>query len=303
MRVLYLVILLLAIHNVEATTALTVEEVAPGVYVHFGKHELPDKINHGAIANIGFIVGKRCVAVIDTGGNPGQGMALKQAIAETTDTPVCYVINTHVHPDHVYGNIAFKAPGVRFVGHHKLERALMSRAGYYMDKAAEQLDVTLTEKNFIAPDLPVKKHLKIDLGGRELMLTAHQTAHTDNDLTVYDANTDLLWISDLLFIEHLPVIDGSLKGWIAELRRFEKNAYKIVIPGHGPVVTDWPKSMQPQIQYLEALLVEIRELIKAGKYIEDAVEQVGLSFKDRWRLFDQFHRRNVTTAFAELEWE
>lgn len=302
MRVLYLFLLFIVSWQATAD-ALTVEEVAPGIYVHFGKHELPDKVNHGAIANIGFIVGNRCVAVIDTGGNPDQGLALKQAVAETTDRPVCYVINTHVHPDHIYGNIAFKAPAVKFIGHHKLERAMASRAGFYIDKAADQLDVTLTEKNFIAPDLPVKKHMKIDLGGRELMLTAHQTAHTDNDLTVYDKTTDTLWISDLLFIEHLPVIDGSLKGWLAELKRFEHHDYKAVIPGHGPAVTDWPKSMQPQKLYLEALLTEIREMIDAGKYIEDAVEQVGLRFKDRWRLFDQFHRRNVTTAFAELEWE
>ena len=302
MRILFIFLLLMAGRQVMAA-ALTVEEVAPGIYVHFGKHELPDKVNHGAIANIGFIVGNRCVAVIDTGGNPSQGKALKQAIVEVTDKPICYVINTHVHPDHIYGNIAFKTEGVKFVGHHKLERAMASRAGFYIDKAADQLDVMLTGKNFIAPDLPVKKHMKIDLGGRELMLTAHQTAHTDNDLTIYDKTTDTLWIADLLFIEHLPVIDGSLKGWLAEMKRFEQQEYKVVIPGHGPVVTDWPKSMQPQKHYLESLLTEIREMIKAGKYIEEAVEEVGLRYKNQWKLFDQFHRRNVTTAFAELEWE
>ena len=303
MRILYLLILFCCTHPVFAVSALTVEEVASGIYVHFGKHELPDKVNHGAIANIGFIVGDRCVAVIDTGGNPNEGWALKQAVQATTNKPICYVINTHVHPDHIYGNIAFKEPGVRFVGHQKLERAMATRAGYYIDKAAEQLDVVLTADNMIAPDLRVKKHMKIDLGGRELMLTAHQTAHTDNDLTVHDAKTDTLWIADLLFIEHLPVIDGSLKGWLAELERLEKHPYKVVIPGHGPVVTDWPKSMQPQKRYLESLLTEIREMINSGKYLEDAVEQVGLRFKDQWRLFDQFHRKNVTTAFAELEWE
>ncbi|MCK5188688.1 MAG: MBL fold metallo-hydrolase, partial [Methylococcales bacterium] len=79
---------------------LSIEAVAPGIYVHYGKHQLPNKNNHGAIANIGFIVGKRCVAVIDTGGNPAQGYALKKAIEKTTATPVCYIINTHVHPDH-----------------------------------------------------------------------------------------------------------------------------------------------------------------------------------------------------------
>ena len=283
--------------------ALSIKEVASGVYVHFGKHELPNKTNHGAIANFGFIIGESCVAVIDTGGNPKQGYALKKAIERTTDKPVCYVINTHVHPDHIYGNIAFKQPGVKFIGHNKLARAMATRAAYYIDKADEQLNVKLTANNFIAPDTEVTKPLTIDLGGRKLTLTAHPTAHTDNDLTVFDLNTNTLWMSDLLFIEHIPVIDGSLKGWLSELKRLEKLDYQFVIPGHGPVVTDWPKSMQPEKQYLQLLLTDIRKMIAQGLFIEQAIKQVGYSERKKWKLFDQFHKRNVTTAFAELEWE
>ncbi len=286
-----------------AQQPLTVEQVAPGIYLHFGVHEVPDRHNHGAIANIGFIVGDDCVAVVDTGGNPQQGLALKSAIRATTDKPVCYVINTHVHPDHIYGNAAFKDGKVHFIGHHKLARAMAVRGEYYIDKAADQLDVALTADNLVPPDMPVKKHMVINLGNRELVLTAHPTAHTDNDLTVYDKNTDTMWLSDLLFIGHLPVIDGSLKGWLAELERLEKHQYAHVIPGHGPFVTDWPAAMQPHKRYLTTLLTEIREMIRQGKFLEEAVATVGRSESRNWQLFDQFHRKNVTTAFAELEWE
>ncbi len=134
-------------------------------------------------------------------------------------------------------------------------------------------------------------------------MTAHPTAHTDNDLTVFDMKSKTLWMSDLLFIEHIPVIDGSLKGWLGELERMEKHNYKLVVPGHGSVVTDWPKSLQPEKEYLLVLLTEIREMIAKGKFIEEAIAKVGYSEKDKWKLFDQFHKRNVTTAFAELEWE
>lgn len=283
--------------------AFTLTEVTPGIYVHFGRHELPNRQNHGAIANIGFIVGDSCVAVIDTGGNPEQGYALKKAVDKTTDKPVCYVINTHVHPDHIYGNIAFKQPNVKFIGHKNLARAMATRGSYYIEKANEQLDIKLNDKNIIPPDLAVTNKMTLDLGGRKLILTAHPTAHTDNDLTVFDLNSNTVWMADLLFIEHLPVIDGSLKGWISELKRLEKIDYKLVIPGHGPVVTDWPKSLQPEKHYLQTLLTEIREMIAKGRFIEDAIAQVGYSEKNNWLLFDQFHKRNVTTAYAELEWE
>ncbi len=303
MQSLFILYLLFASQIIAAAPVLSITEVAPGIYVHFGAHEWPNTHNHGAIANIGFIVGERCVAVIDTGGNPAQGQALKNAIAHTTDKPICYVINTHVHPDHIYGNSAFKASGVKFIGHEKLARAMSARGLYYLDKAPALLGIQLTASDIIPPDVEVKDTLDIDLGGRTLKLTAYQPAHTDNDLSVYDAQTDTLWLADLLFMEHLPVIDGSLKGWLAVLENLAQQSYKTVIPGHGPVVTDWLQSMRPEQNYLNLLQTEIRAMIKEGRYLEEALETVGYSAKDQWQLFDQFHRKNVTAAFAELEWE
>jgi quinoprotein relay system zinc metallohydrolase 2 len=286
-----------------ALAPLSVNQIAPGIYMHQSEHHWPDRDNHGEIANIGFIVGDNCVAVIDSGGSPQQGIALRIVIKQTTTKPVCYVINTHVHPDHIYGNIAFKAPGVKFVGHHKLARAMASRAPHYLSRAEETLDIRVNQAHIIPPDLQVKDSMSLNLGNRELVLTAHPTAHTDNDLSIYDKTTDTLWAADLLFLEHIPVIDGSIKGWLAELDRLEKNHFKLVIPGHGKPVTDWPASMQPQKAYLSGLASEIRTAIKQGKTLEQAVDSVELSAKDHWQLFDQFHRKNVTIAFAELEWE
>ena len=298
----FLLLLFLLISQ-NAIANLSVTEVSPGIFVHFGKHQLPNTKNHGAVANIGFIVGESCVAVIDTGGNPNQGFALKKAIEKTTKTPICYVINTHVHPDHIYGNIAFKQPGVKFIGHEKLARAMSARGQFYNDRSEDLLGVKLTAKHLIPPDQSVKKQMTIDLGGRKLVLTAHPTAHTDNDLTVLDKKTNTLWMSDLLFLEHIPVIDGSLKGWLNELKRMEKISYKYVVPGHGPLVTDWPKSLQAEKSYLQLLLTDIRKMIKKGQFLEQAVTEVGYSEKDKWKLFNQFHKMNVTTSFAALEWE
>lgn len=303
MKTLVIYLSVLISMSVSASGSLDIEQVAPGVFVHFGKSELPDKANHGAIANIGFIVGKNCVAVIDSGGNPEQGYALKNAITKTTDTAICYVINTHVHPDHIYGNIAFKQSGVQFIGHHKLARAMSTRGSYYLDKARDQLDIQLSQNDLIPPDIEVNKHMVLDLGGRKLILTAHPTAHTDNDLTVRDVQTNTMWMSDLLFLEHLPVIDGSLLGWLKEIDRMEHNQYDRVIPGHGPLVTDWPKSIEPEKTYLTKLASEIRTMIKQGVFLEQAIEKVGYSEQAHWLLFDEFHKRNVTTSYAELEWE
>jgi quinoprotein relay system zinc metallohydrolase 2 len=303
MKFLFALYLILTSQAEATETALPILQVAPGIYVHLGENEYPDSGNHGAIANIGFIVGNDCVAVIDTGGNPQQGNALKSAIKRTTAKPICYVINTHVHPDHIYGNHAFKNSGTQFIGHEKLSRAMSTRGPFYLGNAKEQLGIVLAPENIIPPDIMVKDQLKIDLGKRILTLTAHRSAHTDNDLSVFDQQTNTMWLSDLLFIEHIPVIDGSLKGWLSVLKSLGSNSYKLVIPGHGPIVFDWPKAMKPEQDYLQLLLNEIRLAIKNGTHLENAVDSIGYSARGQWQLFDQYHKKNVTAAFAELEWE
>ncbi len=285
------------------TSKISLQQVAPGIYVHQGIHELPDRHNRGEIANIGFIVGQRCVAVIDTGGSPDQGRALKKAVESITTTPICYVINTHVHPDHIYGNIAFKQPGVSFIGHHKLAEAMAMRAPFYREKAERDLGFGLETENFVPPDHPVRDTLVLELGARALVLKAHRTAHTDSDLSIYDARTKTLWLADLLFMGHLPVIDGSLNGWLATIEELRKIDAELAIPGHGPVSADWPEALEPEERYLKTLQSEIRAFIKDGRTMEDAMANVGLSARGDWQLFDEFHKRNISTAFAELEWE
>ncbi len=300
----YALLTLIIFYIQPSVAALSLKQVAQGIYVHQGIIELPNRNNHDEIANIGFIVGKKCVAVIDSGGHPAQGQLLKQAIRKITTVPICYVINTHVHPDHIFGNSAFKdISNIQFVGHVKLRRAMAVRGAFYIARSIEQTAIDLTEKDIIPPDIEVANTWVLDLGGRRLILKAHPTAHTDNDLSVYDKKTNTLWLSDLLFVRHLPVLDGSLKGWLAEIKQLEKQKFNVVIPGHGAIDRNWPESLQAEKQYLQAVAKKVRQKIKQGVFLEDVLNEVPMTHRNHWKLFNAFHKKNLSHAYAELEWE
>lgn len=285
-----------------ALRAFAVENPAPGVYVHYGRVEIMTPENAGDIANLGFVVGERCVAVIDTGGTYAVGAALRGAIRRVTDKPVCYVINTHVHPDHIFGNAAFNDDRPVFVGHARLAEAIARRGPNYLNALRRDVGAVAEGSALVAPARAVAQTLELDLGGRTLLLRAWPTAHTDHDLTVYDATAGVLFLGDLVFERHVPVVDGNLRGLLAALDELKKIDLKVAIPGHGRAA-GWPDVLEPERKYLDALASGVKAALAARRTLGQAVETVGQDQRNAWALFDDFHRRNVTAAYAELEWE
>jgi quinoprotein relay system zinc metallohydrolase 2 len=279
-------------------------EIAPGIFVHVGKYQLVDEANRGDISNPCCIVGSSAVAVIDTSGSFAMGSDLHAAILQITDKPIRYVINTHMHPDHVMGNAAFKSPNTKFVGHYKLPAALYARKESYLSNARQRLgEASFKGTEILPPTVLVNDTLELDLGHRILTLRARPTAHTDNDLTIFDQSTATFFLGDLLFSGHIPTLDGSIVGWLKLIPELMSEKAERAVPGHGPKSMAWPDAILPVQRYLTVLATDVRKMIKDGKTIEDAVATAGQSERGNWALFDQHNPRNVTAAFTELEWE
>jgi quinoprotein relay system zinc metallohydrolase 2 len=281
---------------------LPMQEVAPGAFVYAAPYALAGRDNDGAIANVGFVIGREAVAVIDTGGSLRAGQRLRAALRRRTALPVRYVVNTHVHPDHVLGNAAFADEGAIVVGHRALPEALAARASDYLRANAALVGPGFAGTRIVPPSLLVSTRLDLDLGGRVLQLEAWPTAHTNSDLTVRDAATDTWFLGDLLFVGHVPALDGRLTGWIATLRALKERPAARVVPGHGPAAVPWPAAAGPIDRYLADLEGRVRAMVRDGTPIGEA----GGAARDEageWALFDDFNARNATTAYQELEWE
>ncbi|RWL20248.1 MULTISPECIES: quinoprotein relay system zinc metallohydrolase 2 [Mesorhizobium] len=279
-------------------------KIADGVFAFRGVDALMSAANQGAISNLGVVVGTDAVAVIDSGGSLIEANAFIAAIGKITARPVRYLINTHMHPDHIFGNAAFREIGATIVGHRNLPRALEARGAFYLQSFREQIgDALMKAVEIIPPTMLVDDRLQLDLGGRVLELQAWKAAHTDNDLTVFDSATHTLFAGDLVFIGSLPTLDGSLLGWLRQMDALAAIGAVRAVPGHGPVPADWPAALMAERRYFEILARDIRKAIADGIPLRDAVKTAGASERDNWHLFDDYNERNATAAFAELEWE
>ena len=282
---------------------LAMAEIAPGIYVHHGVTEDASPENGDAIANIVFIVGDSAVMVIDPGGGPVEGEQLHEALRAVSQLPIRFVVLTHVHPDHIFGASAFRADHPEFLGHARLPGALTQRGDYYLKTLHRSIGEAAAGAEIVVPTHLVATEEEVDLGNRRVALVAHGPAHTDNDLTVLDRRTGTLWLADLLFVERIPVIDGSVVGWIRELDALMAQPAARAVPGHGPASVAWPEAARDEYRYLTSVRDGTRMAIKDGVDIADAPARIATDESGRWLLFDLYHARNVTAAYKELEWE
>jgi quinoprotein relay system zinc metallohydrolase 2 len=299
-----LVLLCFSLQPGPATAApLPVDEIAPGVFVHQGVHEEFGDHYHGDIANIGFVIGDAAVAVIDSGGSYRVGAALREAIRARTDKPIRYVINTHVHSDHIFGNAAFEPDGPEFIGHAQLPRAMRMRAETYEANLKTMLGEAAEGSRVVLPTQTIATERVIDLGNRRLLLKAWAIAHTDHDLTVMDERTASWWLGDLLFVDRTPSIDGDVPGWLSVIDTLSATPAARAIPGHGPVVTDKNVLLAKQRRYLQTLMQDLRQSIADDLPMQEAIAAAARSERSQWQLFDATNRRNAAALYPKLEWE
>lgn len=286
--------------------ALDMAEIAPGIHVHQGAMEQLSPENRGRIANLSFVIGDT-VAVIDAGSSRAEGEALYAAIRQQTDKPVSHLILTHMHPDHIMGAEVFAEAGATIIADARLPEAVARRAPIWLQSIPEQIGADeFAGTHVAAVNQTFTGTQDIRLGGRVLHLASAPRAHSGNDLTVRDAQTDTLFTGDLVFQGLTPSLDGSLLEWLGWLAASPEPPPARIVPGHGPVGDDWDTATAPTVRYLTALRDATRDALDRGAALSQAIPQIVAAMQPLapdWQSFDATTARNAASAYAELEWE
>lgn len=253
--------------SVFAGESPALQQISQHVYAYVDAKNPTPASSFGA--NVGLVVGKDQALVIDTLVSAKEAERLLADILKVTDKKVKYVVNTHYHLDHAWGNCVFTKLGAVVIGHenarkHQSDAAKSLAHPESFGLSAKDLEGTTLE----APTVTFKDSMSIDLGDVTVVLSYPGPTHTDDSITAYVPQDKVLFLGDMLFTGYHPFLaEGDLAHWQQVLGELEKTPATKIIPGHGPVSNK--SDLEKMKEYLREFDAAARTLC-AGKSADDA---------------------------------
>lgn len=232
----------------------------------------------GGGPNAGFILAGDQVLVIDSLMSSSLGQQLVKHLCQVTDKAPTYLINTHNHGDHVFGNQVFSPPAT-IIGHENVREVLLSQGEAMVKSFAERfssLVPDIKDATVLAPQITYRDRMTLHFDGRAIELIHPGVAHTYGDTMVYLPNEKILFAGDILFNHIFPPIRGSSAGWVAAIERVEAMDIETIVPGHGFIAT------KKELGDLKGCLIELRSQVKGcftrGLSLEQAAKEIEMPY-------------------------
>jgi len=259
--------------------------------------------------NAGFIVGSDYVVVIDSLATVGLTERFRDEIRKVTDKPVRYLINTHHHGDHIWGDHVFA--GATIISHSYCRLEAMETD--MMDPAI--LNSVFTEFDFrgiaVTPaDITFDRRLTLYMDGREIRLLHLGPGHTVDDVMVHLPGEGVIFVGDLIFLYSTPLgMEGSFAGWLENLCALENMGASTYVPGHGPVCAK--EGLNLCREYLLLVRDEAKKRFDRGMTVDEAARGFPLGQFKHWpdrerilanveRLWREFRGEDPATSRLNL---
>ncbi|BBB24680.1 MBL fold metallo-hydrolase [Amphritea japonica] len=259
---------LLWIQTAQAANKLT--QLSENAYVFLGTEDYSANNSYGA--NAGIIIGDKSVLVIDTQISSLRAQEFIQAIREITDKPIRYVLNTHFHSDHTFGNADFSALGATIISHHMADVYMKKWSQKILDNGWSGLTSDQAQGTRITyPDMTFQDKLVIDLGGIKPEIIFHTHSHTQGSVFVHLPKQQIVFAGDVLFNDYHPNMSASdVAGWVKTLDLISALNAKTIVPGHGEL------SVNKDLTELRSYLLFFDEKAKQFAEMSDDRKEVQL---------------------------
>ena len=267
-------------------------EVANGVYAF---------IQAGGATDAGFIVDRDGVVIIDTLMTASLANQMMAEVRSVTDAPVRYIINTHWHGDHVFGNAVL--PQVPIIAHDTCREDLLAE---WDDHRAFLRDLypalwpEMEPLKATPPDVTFETKATLHLASRPVELLFFGRAHTRGDVVAYLPDVGVAFAGDLAFHKYIPnARDGFPLDWITAATRLEELGADVIVPGHGPLGTN--AELHEMRECLELMVGQVRRSFAEGLTEAQAREALDLGAFADWGRQEDRLPGVVKRAYLELQ--
>ena len=217
--------------------------------------------------NVGVVVGADGLLIVDSRASHSQARELRDELADLTELPVHWVVNTHWHWDHVFGNAMFPEArlwGQRECRNHLIEHGEEEKAAALKSVGPEHAH-QIDEVVVTPPEYVVGTARAIDLGGRTVTLEHIGLGHTNSDLVVTVSDAPVLFAGDLLEEGAPPCFgDGYPMAWPETVDRLRDRIRGVVVPGHGDVMA--AADVTTQHEELTAVAQACADALATGRF-------------------------------------
>ncbi|HUP96271.1 MAG TPA: MBL fold metallo-hydrolase [Burkholderiales bacterium] len=251
----------------EKDIPLQVTEVAPGLYFQYHHQE----------SNSAFLVTDEGVLVIDTRQHPKRAEELVATIRKYTAKPIRWVINTHAHGDHYFGNSVFKREGATIIAHRdtagmmqaQFDREMKRRMGYFKQRQYEPAEVKL-----VLPDLTFDSKITLTLGGRTVEVFYMGPGQNPGDTFIYFPKERVLYAGGPFSKQSWPnpSFTPSMQGWIEVLKKIAAMDADKYLGGHGDI--GYKQDVLNEAQMLTDFDAGMRAAVAKGMSRDEIIKSV-----------------------------
>jgi len=253
----------------------------------------------------GVIVGPQWAVVIDTLALPEETLGMREFIEHELGVQVRYVINTHYHADHTWGNCFF--PGATVIAHAKC-RELLIEYGIPSLEAARKQNPNLKQVKIVPPHLTFESGELTMRVGKKNLIFSQAFGHSGDGISVLVEEDRVLFAGDA-FMSLPYIVDGDVDEMLASIKRIGRLGLENIIQGHGDIILrgEIDAAVKENLNYLN----NSKKAVKAAGKRKDVdeyldaitIESCGKSRVHLGGLAETLHRRNLRALYRQMHGE
>lgn len=243
----------------------------------------------------GVVAGPQWAVVIDTLALPDETLAIREFIERELSVPVRYVINTHYHADHAWGNCFF--PGATVVAHARCRDLLIERGEPSLESAKKQ-NPALKQVKIVPPQMTfLDGEMTLRVGKKNLIIApAH--GHSEDGISVLVEEDRILFAGDS-FMPIPYIVDGDIDENIASIKKVGRMGLENIVQGHGDIILrgEIDAAVKENLNYLSMIKKSVKSIARK-KNAEELLEEITVESCGKSRVYlgglaRNLHQRNL----------